>query len=229
MGMNPMAMNPMMAMANPMMAMAGMNPMAMANLNPFGTLPPFNYMNAGIPNVYNMQFQNPVFSSPYMFNQFPNYSMYPPHMMNQAFMPNWLGPMSMFRQPFPMMPYGMNAPMGTPQDAAKGAVRTGVGALKMMPGVGNLLNGVDFVMDLGHLFTGRQSFMKTAADLLFHGAGMLVPQVGGAYDMAQGTIRMAAGRVMNPMMMSPFAMPHLPPFAFANGGFPPMYNSPFLF
>jgi hypothetical protein len=244
MGMGAMGMG---AMGMGAMGPTGMMGMMGMGMNPLGMLPPFNYMNAGIPNIYNMQYQNPVFSSPYMFNQFPNYSMYPPTMMNQAFMPNWLGPASMFRQPFPMMPYGMggmgmmgmgmgmmgmNAPFGTPVDAAKGGMRAGVGMMKMAPGLGNLLNGVDFVMDIGHLFTGRQSFMKTAADLLFHGAGMLVPQVGGAYDMAQGTIRMAAGRMMSPFGMGigmGMGMGMLPPFAFNGMGIPPVYNSPMIF
>ena len=63
---------------------------------------------------------------------------------------------------------------------------------------------------------------KSAADLLFHGVGMLVPQVGGAYDMAQGAVRMGAAS------MNSFNYGMLPQWGFNNFGIPPLYNSPFL-
>jgi hypothetical protein len=203
------------------------NPMMYGGFNP-GVLPPFNYAGAGIPNMYNMQYLNPPALNPYMFNQFPNYSVYPPFAgANMAFQPPWLGGQQYFNQPYPMTPYGTGSTFGTPMDGMKGAVREGVGFMKMTPGIGNLMNGVDFVMDIGHMFSAARgnpnhSFMKSAADLLFHGVGMLVPQVGGAYDMAQGAVRMGAAG------MGAFNYGMLPPFGFNRMAFPPMYNSPFL-
>ncbi len=230
--------------------------MGMGMRSPFGMLPPFNYAMNGLPNMYAMQNLNPMAMNPLAFNQFPNYSMYPPFAgTNPAFMPSYLGGPGMFRQPFPMMPYGagnmfgpgmmMNDRLGTPLDGIEGAVRTGVGAVKMAPGLGNILNGIDFIRDIGHLFSAshgdpRHSFLKTAADLLFHGVGMIVPKVVGAYDMAQGSLRMGAAALnpmnhmnpmMNPMMMNPMMNPAmmgmlggLPPFGFNRGAFPLMYN-----
>jgi hypothetical protein len=222
---------------------------------PYGALPPFQFNPGGYNPMMNMQYaMNPMMnqmSNPYMFNQFPNYTQYPPYPAGPSFMPSYLN--QSFNQPYPMMPYGMNpmasmipnydpfmgapygygynpymnagamSPMlGSPQDGMAGAGRAMLGGVKMIPGVGNIINGIDFIKDLGDM--GRamrgdpsKSFMKEASDLLFHGVGMLVPQVGGAYDMAQGTARMgaAAMNAFNPMM--------LPPFGFNPMSYPPVY------
>jgi len=39
---------------------------------------------------------------------------------------------------------------------------------------------------------------EVGRDLLFHGIGMLIPQVGASYDIAQGTMR-AGAAAANPM------------------------------
>jgi len=46
----------------------------------------------------------------------------------------------------------MTSPMfGTPQDGIAGAGRAMLGAVKMVPVLGNLINGFDFIRDIGHL------------------------------------------------------------------------------
>jgi hypothetical protein len=220
---------------------------------PMAQLPTWQFNNAGFNPMYNMQYQNPMMSNPYAYGQFPNYSQYPSYPAGQAFQPPWLQgnynmpypvvpygtppmqyPMANY-DPFMGSPYGygynpymanpaMTSPMfGTPQDGLAGMGRAALGATKMVPVLGNLINGFDFLRDIGHL--GRamrgdpsQSFMKSASDLLFHGVGMLIPQVGASYDIAQGTMR-AGAAAMNPMNF----MNRLPPFAFNPGGYNPMY------
>jgi hypothetical protein len=79
-----------------------------------------------------------------------------------------------------------------------GAIRSEVGMTKMFfPVVGNFANAVDFVVDLRHIgqaLRGKtnRSLLKSSADALFHGLGMVIPQVGGIYDMVQGGVRSTA-------------------------------------
>src|SRR6185436_550467 len=180
---------------------------------PWNQLPPYQFSTGGVPPLYNMQYGGGYQPSvPMMYNQFPNYSQYPAYPVQQQFMPSWGQQMYAPSTPYPIVPYGTNLgqygmqmqnydpymgspygygynpyqTFGTPQDAQAGMIRSGIGMLKMAPGLGNIINGVDFIRDLGQLASGQQP-LKNAADLLFHGIGMIVPQVGGAYDMAQGT------------------------------------------
>jgi hypothetical protein len=114
---------------------------------------------------------------------------------------------------------------GTPLDGMFGAARVAVGEVKMMPGIGNIANGVDFVRDLGQM--GRalsgdptQSIFKKGADLLFHGLGVIAPQIGGSYDIAQGTTRQYAA-ASNPFNYGGW---NLPAFNFNYGGYPSYYQ-----
>ena len=105
---------------------------------------------------------------------------------------------------YPQYPnsYNPNDPSMAPQQgegAMPGLVRAGVGAAKMVPILGNVLNGLDTLRDAGrvvkNLFTGHpMKALKASADMLFHGVGTVIPQVGGAYDMAQGLVRAAAAQ-----------------------------------
>ncbi|MBI3185994.1 MAG: hypothetical protein HYZ28_27985 [Myxococcales bacterium] len=109
-------------------------------------------------------------------------------------------------------------------ETGRAAGRTLLGGLKMIPVVGNILNGIDFIRDLGKAgatwLDPTRSFgekLKAGTDLLFHGAGMLVPQVGGAYDMAQGVARMGAAAAARSQLNQ------LPPFQPDFGAYPPAY------
>jgi hypothetical protein len=100
---------------------------------------------------------------------------------------------------YPSYPsYPAYTPYNVGFDPYGGSARMAMGALKMIPGLGNLANGVDFVRDLGQMGQAlrgdpTKSVFKEGADLLFHGLGMLMPQIGGAYDLAQGAVRAGAG------------------------------------
>jgi hypothetical protein len=187
---------------------------------PWAGLPPYQFNTAGIPPLHNMQYGNYAPSvAPYMYNQFPNYSQYPAYPISQQFMPSWGQQMYAPSTPYPIVPYGTNLAQYGMQmrgyDPYAGApYGTGYNPYQQLaPGIGNIINGIDFIRDLGQLATGQQP-LKNAADLLFHGIGMIVPQVGGAYDMAQGTVRAAAGG-------AGFNYGMFPPFAFNTGGYAP--------
>jgi hypothetical protein len=127
---------------------------------------------------------------------------------------NW--GVSSFGAPAFYNPYNPYSQLGTPLDGLRGAGRAALGGLKLLPGIGALANGVDFVRDLGQM--GRalkgdptQSVFKKGADLLFHGLGVLMPQIGASYDIAQGTARQSAA----------FG---LPAFNFNYGGYPSYYQ-----
>lgn len=115
---------------------------------------------------------------------------------------------------------------------AKGAVRTGVGLLKQLPVIGNILNGIDFVRDLGKLggalldprkTTGDK--LKAAADTLMHGIGIIAPNVGGAYDMMQGVGRMAMGKSTSDRLND--RLKQLPSFNFDPGHYAPLAPMPY--
>src|SRR5207248_3270378 len=102
---------------------------------------------------------------------------------------------------------------------ALGGVGRGVtGALEMIPVVGNVINGVKFLGDIGNVIGGHGDVL----DLLSHGIGMFVPQVGGVADMARGAFEVggaAIGAMTNPMS-SPMGsyMGGLPPWQMNMGG-----------
>ena len=113
-------------------------------------------------------------------------------------------------------------------EADKGAVRTAVGLFKQLPVIGNILNGIDFIRDLGKVagafLDPRKSAgdkLKASTDLLFHGIGMLAPNVGGIYDMAQGAARATLGS-----KIPQFEGQTLPPWQFDPGRYPPVTEMP---
>jgi hypothetical protein len=198
----------------------------MQHLNPMATNP---FMFGRFPNYaqYPPYYGGQQFMPQWLTGQ--QFMPQPYPMLPYGFDPYSSGyPMNRMYDPYMGSPYGMgygynpamyDPKLGTPGDGVKGAVRTGIGALKMTPGLGNIINGIDFIRDIGKVIKSFSdpsvSFMKSASDLLFHGAGMLVPQIGGAYDMAQGTVRMGAA-ASNPWN-------RLPPWNFNPGGYRPMY------
>lgn len=124
---------------------------------------------------------------------------------------------------------GEDDPQLDVKGSLQGLARVGVGTLKMLPVVGNVLNGLDFVRDLGRVLKNVVTLhplkaLKAGADLLFHGAGMVVPQVGGAYDLAQGLVRLAAATPSVPSWAQPQWQPDpgsaLPRFTPDNAGYP---------
>jgi len=140
-------------------------------------------------------------------------------------------------------PVGMgSSPVNMSSPASRvlsGAVQVGEGWLKRIgksiPIVGSLINGFDFIRDVGK---ATQTFgnptktfgekVKAGADLLVHGAGALfgwVPGVGaltGTYDMVAGGLT-AGGAVLDAARGRPW-MSQMPPFNYNNGGYPNMYN-----
>jgi hypothetical protein len=159
--------------------------------NPAADLPPWQMDNGGYPPRYPMEYGNrPPVQQPAPPPQY-DYPQQNPYATNPPYIPSesWAQP---------------PAPQGDvdTKKAVGGMARMGVGALKMVPLLGNLLNGLDLLRDMGRVVKNVVTLhplkaLKAGADMLFHGAGVIVPQVGGAYDMAQGLVRL--GRSMPPV------------------------------
>lgn len=172
--------------------------------NYLGQLPPFAFDQGNYPLAYgNMPnallrgslpygFETGAYRQPLMWGRDPYAMNYRPGFVPGVPFENWASPeyRAVRQADSEVLGGAAQAAVGVGKAALGAGKALGLGFLKSVPLLGNVINGAQLLWDVGKLVTSfgnpQANTAKIGMDLVAHAAGMFFPWAGAAYDVAMG-------------------------------------------